>query len=260
MKLCWYGNATINISTKNTSFITDPFITRNPALPPLQVEDVKKAKHILVGHGHFDHIVDIPDFVKEVPIPIYTTERVGNMLVKNWGVDKDLIKAVKPGDSFEVEDARLTVFSARHVKFDLPLIASTAAKILKPPYKDKFRMLKKNLADHKKCPMCDCIAWQIEYEDKKLLHFSSLALEPGENYPQDTNILCLPFQGHSRLDLIGEKVVQKIPTEAVFAHHFDDAFPPISSHVDLTPFKELMAEKQPEVKIIVPKYRQEMEL
>jgi len=260
MELCWYGNATINISTAKTSFITDPFITRNPDLPPLRVEDVKKAKHILVGHGHFDHIADIPDFVKQVPIPIYTTERVGNMLINNWGVDKDLIRAVKPGDSFEVEDAKLTVYSAKHVKFDLPLIASTAATILKPPYKDKFKMLKKNLMDHKKCPMCDCIAWQIEYDNKKLLHFSSLALEKNENYPTDSDMLCLPFQGHSRLDKIGEGVVQQIPTKSVFIHHYDNAFPPISRHVDTQPFSDLMKTTHPEVKIILPKYRQVVEL
>jgi L-ascorbate metabolism protein UlaG (beta-lactamase superfamily) len=55
-KLTWYGHAAFLLESGQYKILFDPFFTGNPAAP-VKAEEIS-ATHILVSHGHGDHLGD----------------------------------------------------------------------------------------------------------------------------------------------------------------------------------------------------------
>jgi L-ascorbate metabolism protein UlaG (beta-lactamase superfamily) len=60
LKITWYGHATFVYETPGGKRIMiDPWVQTNPACPD-HLKDVGALDAILITHGHFDHIADLP--------------------------------------------------------------------------------------------------------------------------------------------------------------------------------------------------------
>lgn len=255
MKLNWYGNATIKISSGSTSLVTDPYFSRNPELPKMVEEDLADADFFLACHGHFDHVFDIPGLLEKRPIKVYGPQEVVSNLVEAFKVDESLLLTLSKGDKLTEGELDIEVFEAEHVRFDLPLVLSTLTGFFTRKFPGKWRLFARHMRENRRCPVGSCLAFLIQADNQRILHLSSLAIAEGENYPQGVDLLTLPMQGHSRLDLKGVEIVDRIRPQAVYLHHTDDAFPPISRKTDTAPFKQAMLEKYPDIRIIEPEYR-----
>ncbi len=56
MKLTWYGHATFRLDTSNAGIFIDPFLEGNPVWDGGWEEPAEGITHILLTHGHDDHI------------------------------------------------------------------------------------------------------------------------------------------------------------------------------------------------------------
>ncbi len=67
MKLTWYGHAAFKIEIEGASILIDPFLSGNPSFPSdLSVAEVSEGvTHVLLTHGHDDHIGDSIDILKK---------------------------------------------------------------------------------------------------------------------------------------------------------------------------------------------------
>lgn len=67
MKLTWYGHAAFKVEIKGASILIDPFLSGNPKFPQdLSVDQVSEGvTHVLLTHGHDDHIGDSLDILKK---------------------------------------------------------------------------------------------------------------------------------------------------------------------------------------------------
>ena len=67
MKLTWYGHSAFKMEIAGASILIDPFLTGNPKFPEnLTVDQVAEGvTHVLLTHGHDDHIGDSLDICKK---------------------------------------------------------------------------------------------------------------------------------------------------------------------------------------------------
>ena len=68
MQIIYHGHSFIEIETEKGSILIDPFITGNPKCD-ISLEDIfsKSITHILLTHGHSDHVGDTIDIAKHFP-------------------------------------------------------------------------------------------------------------------------------------------------------------------------------------------------
>lgn len=58
MRITWYGHSAFRLDFKDKAVLIDPFFTGNPAFAGDMAAAEKGVTHILVTHGHSDHIGD----------------------------------------------------------------------------------------------------------------------------------------------------------------------------------------------------------
>lgn len=71
MNIVWLGHGSFRIEIEDQIVLVDPWLTGNPMLSEDQHEAaLAGATHILVTHGHFDHIADVVKISKDTGAPV----------------------------------------------------------------------------------------------------------------------------------------------------------------------------------------------
>jgi L-ascorbate metabolism protein UlaG (beta-lactamase superfamily) len=245
--LTWYGNAAIKVRSGNTVIFFDPFISRNPAFPKLQPGDLADVTAVAATHGHFDHVADFPAVSTWFDGPFLVSKQVERNLVRRKHMDPDRMMRCEFDIPFQLGDCELTMLHGRHVRFDRRLIRKTLPRTFK-----SFRRASRLLPQQS--PVGAVSIWQVRYRGQTLLHLGSLGFTVGEAYPVGADVLDLPMQGHSRIYEKALAAVDQLQPGAVVFHHFDDAFPPVSTQIPTGPIIELLQARHPEVQAYTPEY------
>jgi L-ascorbate metabolism protein UlaG (beta-lactamase superfamily) len=92
MKITWYGHSAFRIEAGNARILIDPFLSGNPTWNGGWEGPAEGVTHVLLTHGHSDHVGDALDILK----------KTGAMLVANAEIctyfsDKGIEK-VNPGN------------------------------------------------------------------------------------------------------------------------------------------------------------------
>ncbi|MEM6779973.1 MAG: MBL fold metallo-hydrolase, partial [Planctomycetota bacterium] len=80
--LTWLSHASWLIEIGGQRILLDPFLTDNPAAT-LRPDELVDISHILVSHGHFDHVTDVELIAKANQSTIVT-----NFEIANWYGEK----------------------------------------------------------------------------------------------------------------------------------------------------------------------------
>jgi L-ascorbate metabolism protein UlaG (beta-lactamase superfamily) len=93
MKLTWLGHSAFRLDLADAAILIDPFLTGNPLFTGSYDDVLKGVTHVVVTHGHDDHIGDAADIAKKTGAQI-----VGNfevcMYLQSQGVEN-----INPGNS-----------------------------------------------------------------------------------------------------------------------------------------------------------------
>ncbi|GIL03067.1 MAG: UPF0173 metal-dependent hydrolase [Alphaproteobacteria bacterium] len=94
MKITWYGHSAFRIDTGGNAILIDPFLSGNPSWGGGWEEPAAGATHVLLTHGHNDHVGDAADILKAT----------GAMLVANFEICMFLVgkgvsdRKINPGN------------------------------------------------------------------------------------------------------------------------------------------------------------------
>ncbi len=84
MILKYFGHSTFLITTGSSTLLFDPFITGNPTIEDKDISAINP-DHILISHGHADHVLDVEAIAKSSGAQL-----ISNYEVINWFGTKDL--------------------------------------------------------------------------------------------------------------------------------------------------------------------------
>jgi L-ascorbate metabolism protein UlaG (beta-lactamase superfamily) len=87
IKLIWLGHGGWRIQTDQHQILLDPFLTDCPTAT--ETADAISADFILLSHGHFDHVADVPAIAKRTGCQVIANFEVSTWL-SNQGVENVL--------------------------------------------------------------------------------------------------------------------------------------------------------------------------
>lgn len=232
MDITWLGTAGFNIKGSEGEITFDPFLSRAGESSPFTVKSFENSRAIFVGHGHFDHTFDIPEIVANTDLNVFAPGLTGKLLKLRGVPSKRLFNA----DNKEIlfKPYKMRAFLSSHVRFDLPLILSTA----------------------KRCGVGGCMhvahlglaypkglvqTYLFEMEGKKILFMSSAGCtdqELSQYKDLEVDYFLAPLQGHSRVQEIAARVTSIIKPKVVIPHHHDDFYPPMSQNISVDVFRD----------------------
>ena len=250
MNVKWYGTATISMTAANETILFDPFISFNDTSRYLSLEEIADIQHIFITHGHFDHLMHVPELLEAGRGKVYCDEIAAATLMKR-GVVAERIICIKPGDTVNLKNFEIKVLKGDHIIFDRRLIVRTLFN------RRVFKWMKNMdevLKGFIKYPKGQVLIYNIKTEGQQILHMGSLGMCFDEEYPYGIDLLTIPFQGRSDLEDFALHFIKRINPRAIFLQHFDDSFPPVSNEIDTTGFLHKMADLFPKIKVIKPDY------
>jgi L-ascorbate metabolism protein UlaG (beta-lactamase superfamily) len=72
MQITWYGHSAFRLDFADRAVLIDPFFTGNPAFVSDKAEAIRGVTHIVLTHGHSDHVGDTLDIAKATGAPVVT--------------------------------------------------------------------------------------------------------------------------------------------------------------------------------------------
>jgi L-ascorbate metabolism protein UlaG (beta-lactamase superfamily) len=129
VNLKWFGTDGWEIAFGNRTILFDPWFSRGVQTgflagkfdpkTPLKVEEalidqhVQKADQILIGHGHWDHLADVPYIAKKTSAQVIGSETHAN-LMRAFGVPEGKIVQVEGGEYMQFDGYTIEVFPGLH--------------------------------------------------------------------------------------------------------------------------------------------------
>lgn len=249
MKITWFTTASILIETEKEKLLFDPFIPLEGAENKVAVSDYGSGNKIFITHGHIDHLGSINQIIEEGNNHIFCTSTPANYL-RTHMLNEKTVTVIKEGDLYNFQDAAVKVHRGKHIEYDRKLVRSTLfnPRIIKY-WKNTIMLLKENGSFPENN---ETVTYEIKTKGKTIVLLGSLALPEGYTYPQNPDVLIMPYQGNSDLITPALHIIGTIKPKSVVLDHFDDAFPPISKTIETKGLEVEMGKRFPDVTIINP--------
>jgi L-ascorbate metabolism protein UlaG (beta-lactamase superfamily) len=82
MKITWFGHSAFRLDFADKVVLLDPFFTGNPAFEGRRQQAIEGVTHILVTHGHGDHVGDTVEIAKATGAKVVTNFELCMYLAK----------------------------------------------------------------------------------------------------------------------------------------------------------------------------------
>lgn len=111
MKLTWFGHSAVRVEEGDTVILIDPFLTNNPKFQGSVEEAARGATHVVLTHGHDDHVGDAAAICKSTGATLVAVYELA-MYLAGQGVKK--LEPANPGGRIELGRASVSFVKAFH--------------------------------------------------------------------------------------------------------------------------------------------------
>lgn len=258
IQMRWLGVAGFEFKSDGHSLLVDPFLTR-PALKYIlggRVEAKKDflseiipaAEAILVTHGHYDHLMDVPVIARRTGAMVYGSPNVCQIL-RAFQLAEGQIKTLQAKEYYRLAHANLLTIPARH-----PVIPGYQSGKLKKKLNPPLR-----LRDYR---MDTCLSFLIELQGIKLLIWSSTSSD--DACPADV-LFVRAVAGRDWY----ERILTAVQPRLVIPTHWDNLFQPLTKpiqpfwspprwewppikKINLKDFQKTIHQVQPDSTVLIP--------
>ena len=116
MQIIWYGHSAFRLDFAGRAILIDPFFTGNPAFVSNKTEAIKGVTHIVLTHGHADHVGDTLDVAKSTGATVTTNYDLGMWLVAK-GLEK--LNPMNTGGTTDLGGFTVSLVRADHSSGDI---------------------------------------------------------------------------------------------------------------------------------------------
>ena len=212
----------------------------NPVHKAIRTAAFCSADSVIVTHGHFDHIYDIPELYKDSDTKIYTSKTPCETL-KSHGLAEDKTVLIAPGDELSLGAFKIRVYQGRHCKFDFGVARKTIIKgdtVRNPKRLLELWKLNNSYPENE-----ETLFFEISAEGKRVQLMGSMGMDTDSDYPTHADVLILPFQGTGDPAQTVRPIIEKLKPRSIYLDHYDDAFPPLSSQIPTAGFAKRMTDQ-----------------
>lgn len=110
VQVIWHGHSTWSIRSGKTHILIDPFLESNPAAKT-KPSDLDPT-HILISHGHFDHIADVAAIAKRSGAQVLANYEIATWLSKHQGVQNTV--GMNLGGAYHCQAGSFQLVQALH--------------------------------------------------------------------------------------------------------------------------------------------------
>ena len=116
MQITWFGHSAFRLDFSGNALLIDPFFTGNPAFVSDKAAAIKGVSHIVLTHGHGDHVGDTLDIAKTNGATVTTNYDLGMWLVSK-GLEK--FNPMNTGGTTDLGGFTVTLVRADHSSGDM---------------------------------------------------------------------------------------------------------------------------------------------
>jgi L-ascorbate metabolism protein UlaG (beta-lactamase superfamily) len=116
MQITWFGHSAFRLDFAGRTVLIDPFFTGNPAFVSDREAAIKGVSHIVLTHGHSDHVGDALDIAKATGATVTTNYDLGMWLVSR-GLEK--FNPMNTGGTTQLDGFSVTLVRADHSSGDM---------------------------------------------------------------------------------------------------------------------------------------------
>jgi L-ascorbate metabolism protein UlaG (beta-lactamase superfamily) len=109
--MTWLGHSAFRIETGNNVILIDPFITGNPSFQGSPESATENCTHILLSHGHDDHVGDTVEIARRTGATVIAAFELGEYLQAK-GVEK--VDLANPGGTLHHDGFDVSLTKAFH--------------------------------------------------------------------------------------------------------------------------------------------------
>ena len=233
LTLQWFGTAAFRITYRGTVLLIDPYVTR-PGLfriaflklyvnETLCREQFPRADHILVGHSHCDHLLDVPYIARRTGAVVHGSASTAAVL-RGDGVPEAQIREVAYWQPEDCGDLRVTFAPSAHGR----------AFLKRVPYPGEITGAPKPPLKTSQYKHGDTYALVVEAGNLRILHLGSADFnEDALERIGPVDIFLMGLAGRGNTENYMQRVTAHTRPRILVPQHFDNFFAPFHKGLSL---------------------------
>ena len=238
LSLTYLGTAGFVLSAPERTLVLDPFLSRpdltSTLLRPLRIEHHLLRRHIpyaddvLVGHAHYDHVLDAPELCRQTGARLIGARAVC-MVGRAAGLPEGQLVETSGNEDIASGNWRIRGLPSRHGKVFMGRVALAGDIEAPPPWPPRVTHLRHG----------QVLNWWVDTGRLRILHIDSADFINEELANCRADLVCLCAIGRQARPNYVRDIVERVRPKWIVPCHWDSMITPYESEPECLPGVDL---------------------